>query len=74
MPIIFRIGLLFLQLVVFFVMVAISAKAFSYLTAETYRPGDPPRGDFSVIAVRPLDSSSQQTQYHLVRWSTIEET
>ena len=74
MRIVLRIGLVFVQCVVFLVIAAVSAKAYSYLTAETYLPGDAPTRRFPVIGVRQHDPGSRAPQYQLLRWAEIEET
>ncbi len=69
-----RIGLLLSQLVAFFVVTALLAQAYTYLTAETYVQGATPNRHFPVVAVRRSEPTSTKVQYQLVRWLEIEKS
>ena len=60
-----RVSLILAQVVIFFVVTGLSAKAFWLFTGTTYSPGQAPSGPLPVVAVR---SHAATTQYQLVRW------
>jgi len=68
----FKIGLILLYVVAFFVTTALLAQAYTYLTAETYAQGATPNGRFPVVAVRRTEPTPTRPQYQLTRWSEIE--
>jgi hypothetical protein len=72
MRVLFRIGLVIIQICIFVVIIAITGEAYSKFTAETYSPGAAPNSHFPVIAVLPQGADSKAAQYQLLRWSEFE--
>ena len=72
MRVLFRIGLVLVQVVIFLVIVAVTGDVYSNLAAETYPPGAVPNSYFPVIAVRPEGADSKMPQYQLMRWTEFE--
>ena len=74
MRFVLRVGLIVVQIVTVFVVTALGAKAYSYLTAETYDQGLEPRRSFPVVAVQARSAESSEVQYQMIRWVDLKET